>query len=137
MPAQRFLDNEKETVESIAFDTPSSKLLGFLKKHYGMCLTRLSLELAAEHQIHSIRWQLFTTLHLFSRPGASHASGQQVCCVPWILGNNRSTEPACCYRHQQMGRGLTEQAPADCGFSDAVSVGMDVACKVKASPMIC
>ncbi|KAK9904321.1 hypothetical protein WJX75_009107 [Coccomyxa subellipsoidea] len=31
-----FLNTEKETATSIAFDTPSPKLLGFLKKHYGL-----------------------------------------------------------------------------------------------------
>lgn len=33
---QVFLEHETETVASIAFDTPSPKLLSFLKKHYGM-----------------------------------------------------------------------------------------------------
>ena len=34
--AQVFQATEGESTSSVAYDTPSSKLLAFLKKHYGM-----------------------------------------------------------------------------------------------------
>lgn len=38
---QVFQATEAETASSVAYDTPSPKLLGFLRKHYGALLTQI------------------------------------------------------------------------------------------------
>lgn len=34
---EKFLRQEGKTAERLAYDRPSEKLMGFLKKHYGLC----------------------------------------------------------------------------------------------------
>ncbi len=104
MCMQAFLTHEKETVTSIAFDTPSQKLLGFLKTHYGGWKSTSALfELTTGSGPPFCDFAVCPAL----RSCPLHTSGQQVCGVSRVLDCDSEAAdhgPACSLKQQQMGK---------------------------------